>query len=165
MKLLRLCSIESPQVEGRGDLVQHTSNHSVTAGEVKLKGTGCRRAGSREQIIPEQRARSVQARLDIFLADPETPGGLGRAQAFDLSQCEDDAMVFWQAVDRRLEQAPELGREGQMFRIWRTCLDAADGVFTGFNDGVKPVGAASSLRSPVVLAFARLCNRNHDLPG
>jgi hypothetical protein len=78
----------------RSDLLQHTSHYSIAARKVKLKGPGCRRAGSREEIIPEQRARSVQPRLDILLADAETLRGLGRAQAFDLSQCEDDAMVL-----------------------------------------------------------------------
>jgi len=35
-----------------------------------LKGAGCRRAGSPEEVIAEQRARPVQAGLDVFLTDP-----------------------------------------------------------------------------------------------
>ena len=79
---------------------------------MKLKGTRCRRAGSREEIGAEQRASPVEARFDIFLADTETLRRLGRAQAFDLPQREDDAMGLRESVDRRLEHGPELGRKG-----------------------------------------------------
>jgi hypothetical protein len=52
---------------------------------VKLKGGGCRRAGSRKEITSKVRVRPVQARLDALLTDAETLRGLGRAQTFDLS--------------------------------------------------------------------------------
>src|SRR5258705_6913589 len=110
---------------------------------MKLKGTRRRGAGPREEIGAEHRAGSMQSCLDVLLADAETRRGLARAQAFDLPQCEDDTMGFREAVDRRLEQGPELGREGLVFRIWLAVPDLDHGGFSGFKAGVSCCGAAA----------------------
>ena len=82
------------------DLLKHTCDHAVTTGEVELKGTGRCRACSCKEVIPQQCAGSVEARFDVLLTDLQAFRGLGRTQAFDLSQCEDDAMVLWESVNR-----------------------------------------------------------------
>jgi hypothetical protein len=56
-------------------------------------------------------------------------------------------MVLWETVDRRLEQASELGCEGLVFGIGRSLREVRHGVVTGLKDGAKPGGAAASRSS------------------
>src|SRR5262245_63648129 len=86
----------------------------------------------------------METRAHGFLADLEALRYLERRKPFRLAQDERRAVGFGQAIDRRLEELPQLGGVGLLLRAGPLLPGAPGVIVVLVKHGIDPLGARSA---------------------